>query len=411
MLAKYLLNNRKDTKYNYETSIFLIKFFGYKKIREEKHENVKIIISQLPSTTLGESSDNYVIINKNLLPLLTMENNLLENKFGQRTNNQYNKRCQSYNNYFSNNKPNYELLGVLHTLYHEIRHQKQKIQSEENLQTDLSYYYAAFKLINENSKTDYEINYKCYEIEKDANYKAWEDIEKLIKTYIENSQTNIIMRNILNHKLKEELEQITGIRKTKESQIYISNDLLIKYIDDKFRNNPYLLKNNYKQFLNFYNYNGTPKRIIEVLKQSAIYNYKEFFFGQLNYHRKIFGNNITKSELNNLSLKETQSIINNLKILMNINQSKLNKICDRVNQYNENNSPDVNENIKNYYNFAIYISNVTNELLQINPNLKNILSIRNSIDSINDNIEMINNNRIVIKVISGNNTISKIGRR
>ena len=29
---------------------------------------------------------------------------------------------------------------------------------------------------------------------------------------------------------------------------------------------------------------------------------------------------------------------------------------------------DINENIKNYYNFAIYISNVTNELLQINVN-------------------------------------------
>ena len=130
-----------------------------------------------------------------------------------------------------------------------------------------------------------------------------------------------------------------------------------------------------------------------------------------NVKRSKFGNNITKSELNHLPLKETQSIINNLKILMNINQSKLNKICDRVNQYNENNSLDINENIKNYYNFAIYISNVTKELLQINPNLKNILSIRNSIDSINDNIEMINNNRIVIKVINGNNTISKIGRR
>ena len=411
MVVKHLLNNPKDTKYNYEISMFLIKFFGYKKNREEKIENSKIIICKLPSETMGESSSNYVIINKTLLQSVTMENNLLQNKFGQHMNYPNSKEYQSYEHSFSNRKPSYEMLGILHTMYHEIRHQKQKKQSEDNLQTDLSYYYAAFKLINENSKTDYEINYKCYEIEKDANYKAWEDIEKIIKTYIENRNTTIIMRNILNHKLKEELEQITGIRKTIDSKTYISNDLLISYLDDKFQNNPYLLKTDYQQFLNFYNYNGTPKRLIEILKQSSIYNYKEFFFGQVCYRRKIFGNTITRSELKNLSLKEIQNIINTLKILMNINQSKLNKICDRVNQYNENNSQDVNKNIKNYYNFAIYISNLTSEILQINPDLKNILSIRNSIDSINDNIEMINNNRIVIKVINGNNTISKIGRR
>ena len=393
-VAKYLLSNPKDTKYNYEISLFLIKFFGYKKIREEKLENTKIIFSELPTETYGESTENYVIINKQLLHNVIMENNHLDDRFGRKQN-----------RYIY-----HEMLGILHTMYHEVRHQTQRKHNKANEFDDLSYYYASFKLINQNSSYDYEKNYKCYEIEKDANYKAWEDLEKLIKTYMTNRNTERIMKNILNHKLKEELLQITGVRRTPDNREYLSKDLLIKYLDDIFRTNPYLLRSEYKQFLNFYNPNGIPKRAVELLTQPLIYKYKDFFFGQTNYRARYSGYRLTSDDLKRLSSKEIQTVINNMKILMDLSQEKLNKICDRVRKYNVSGN-EVAINIKNYHEFAMYISKLTNQILQQYPDLKNILSIKNAINSINDNIEMINRNSIVIKVINDNNQISKIGRR
>ena len=232
-VAKFLLNNQKDTLHNYTYAVFLIKFFGYKKIHEDKLNDTQIIIGKLNQTTYGESTENYAIVNKELLQTATMENNTLEDKFGQRI-----KKDK-----IINGEKLYkvtEILGILHTLYHEIRHQKQKQHSENFNLDDLSYYYAAYEIINKNSEFDYKTNYKSYEIEKDANYYAWEDIEKLIKTYMPTHNLERTMKNILGHKLKEELEQITGIRTSKDKQIYLSNILLAKYLDEKIKDNPYI---------------------------------------------------------------------------------------------------------------------------------------------------------------------------
>lgn len=392
ILAKYILTNPKDTTNNYEVSTFLIKFFGYKKIREENLKNTTILISRLDPTTYGQSTGNYVIINKKLLQSVTMENNTLQHKFGIQ------------------NKTYHEMLGILHTTYHEIRHQVQRNHTKTKLLDDLSYYYASFKLINNNGQYDYNTNYKCYEIEKDANYKAWEDIEKLIKNYISNRNTTTLMKNVLNHKLKEELQQITGVRKSPDSKEYLSNDLLIKYLDEKFRINPYLLTGEYQQFLNFYNYNGTPKRAIELLTQPLVYQYKDFFFGQVSYRSRTSNYRLTLGDLNKKTLKEIQTIINNMKILTNINQEKLNKICDRAKKYNETGT-DVVSNIRNYHGFASYISNLTNEIIRLYPELINVLSIKNAIASINDNIEMINKNSLVNQIINENSQIKRVGRR
>lgn len=244
-VAKFLLKHQKDTQYNYTFTLFLIKFFGYKKIRENKLNDTKIIVGKLGVHTNGESDDNFVIINKELLKKVTMENNKLYDKHGKTI--KIEKR-----NSISIKVEKIELLKILHTLYHELRHQKQKQHSDNCNIDDLSYYYAAYEIINKNSEFDYKTNYKSYEIEKDANYYAWEDIEKLIKTYMPTHNLERTMKNILGHKLKEELEQITGIRTTKDKQIYLSNILLAKYLDEKIKDNPYILKNKYRQLLQFY---------------------------------------------------------------------------------------------------------------------------------------------------------------
>jgi len=402
-VAKFLLNQQKDTQYNYTFTLFLIKFFGYKKIRENKLNDTKIIVGKLDTYTNGESDDNFVIINKKLLQKVSMENHELYDKHGKIM--KIEKR-----NSISLKVEKVELLKILHTLYHEIRHQEQNQHSDNCNLDDLSYYYAAYEIINKNNEFDYKTNYKCYEIEKDANYYAWEDIEKLIKTYMPEHNLERTMKNILNHKLKEELEQMTGIRKTKDEQQYLSSLLLVRYLDEKIKENPNMLNTKYKQLLQFYNHNGTPKRMIELLKIPLTFNYRDFYFNQLNFRSNFPLFKLNQRDIRLSSKKELQTMINNIKILVTTAREKMNKICDRVSKF-DTSGTEVEGNIQNYYNFSVYLSNVINELLIIYPDLIKELPIKNSIDTINANIEMINNNSLVRRTTGGTNKISKVGRR
>lgn len=391
-LAKYLLNNPPNNVPEFYVVTFLIKYFGYKKTREEGITKTKILIANMKPTTRGLSTDDdYAIINKQLLQRVIIRNNLLKSRGKISTSGE-------------------ELLAILHTMYHEIRHQKQTNDAKKGILNDISFFMGARNVIYSMDKNfDYEKNYKCYETEKDANARAWEDIERLIKMYISSYNVEELTRNILKHKLTEELEQITGMRTDKNNQTYLSIELLIKYLDDAFSKNTSLLNNDYRQFLKFYNVNGTPKRVVELLKMPLIYDFKEFYFGQVSYRSRQLGYRLTERDIKSLQLKEIQTIINNIKILMNVTESKLNKMCDRVEKGQEN-STGVVDNLLNDFNFAIYLSNLLNQLLLQHKELFNILSVRNAIASINEHIDMINNNRLVVKTIRNGNTVSKIGR-
>lgn len=190
-----------------------------------------------------------------------------------------------------------------------------------------------------------------------SNYYAWEDIEKLIKTYMPQHKLEKIMKNILNHKLKEELQQLTGIRTTKDNQKYLSSILLVKTLDEKISENPYVLNNKYKQLLQFYNYDGTPKKMIDLLKIPLIFNYRDFYFNQLNYHSNFPLYKLNQRDTKISSKKDFQTIINNIKILITTAREKMNKICDRVNKL-EIYSIEVKGNIQNYYNFSLNLSNI-----------------------------------------------------
>ena len=402
-IAKFILNNQKDTQYNYIYSEFLIKFFGYKKIYENKLYDTKILLAKLDETTYGESTENYAILNKELLQHTTMENNNLEDKFQKKIKKEQTIDGEKYYKVV-------EILAIIHTMYHEIRHQQQQQHSDNYNFDDLSYYYGVCEIINKYDEYDYKTNYRCYEIEKDANYYAWEDIEKLIKTYMSKQQLERTMKNILYQKLKEELEQIIGVRKTKDNQKNLSSLLLVKSLDEKIKLEPSLITNKYKQFLKFYNTDGTPKRMIELLKIPIIFDYRNFYFNQVNYRYNSYMFKLTQKDIKLSSKKELQVIINNIKILVAIAEEKMNKICDRVNKINTTDT-EIAGNIKNYYNFSMYLSNILNEIVILYPELIKELSIKNAIDIINNNIKMINNNKLVGKTIGYNKKISKVRKK
>ena len=390
-IAKYLLNYPPNNIRPFYVATFLIKFFGYKKIREEGLNETKIFIADIDSRTRGLSkSERVVVINKKLLQNVSMRNNLLENR---------NKVTQGGE----------EILGILHTLYHELRHQRQTYDAQKGLLNDLSFFMGARNIIHSmDNNFDYEQNYKCYETEKDANEKGWEEILKLIKTYMPSRIPERVARNILQHRLTEELEQLTVIRTNQVKHQYVSILLLVQYLDKAFANNPSILTTEYRQFLKFYNYNGTPKTMTELLTMPLVYDFKEFYFGQVLYRSRVLSYN-ARQKINNFSSKEIQTVINNIKVLMTITESKLNKMCDRVKK-GEETSSGVVRNLQIDFDFAIYLSDLTNRIISQHRELLNILAVRNAIESINENIDMINSNALVIKTTGSRNRVSKIGR-
>jgi len=391
-LARYLLNTPPSSVPEFYVVKFLIKFFGYKKIREQNLDKTKILMARMKDTTRGMSTDdNYAIINKKLLQRVSIRNNIIKSRDKITTGGE-------------------ELLAILHTMYHEIRHQKQTEDAKKGILNDISFFMAARNVIYSMDKNfDYEKNYKYYEVEKDANAKAWEDVEWLIKTYISSYNVEALSRNILRHKLTEELEKIIGIRVDKNSQSYLSIELLIKYLDDAFLKDKILLNIEYQQFLKFYNQNGAPKRVIDILKLSFTYEFKEFYCAQVSYRSRQYDYRVTENDIKALDQKETQTIIKNIKILINVTQSKLNKICDRVEKGQEN-SVGVVDNILNDFNFARYLSNLLNQILFYHRELLNVLSVKNAIESINEQIDMINHNRLVRQTIKSGSVIFKVGR-
>ena len=146
----------------------------------------------------------------------------------------------------------------------------------------------------------------------------------------------------------------------------------------------------------------------ELLTMPLVYDFKEFYFGQVLYRSRVLSYN-ARQKINNFSSKEIQTVINNIKVLMTITESKLNKMCDRVKK-GEETSSGVVRNLQIDFDFAIYLSDLTNRIISQHRELLNILAVRNAIESINENIDMINSNALVIKTTGSRNRVSKIGR-
>lgn len=390
--AEYLLDTPPTSQYSFHVMQFLIKFFGYKKISEDKLDKTEILIGTLGPNELGLSTENYIVLSKSTLSRVLVKNNKLENKYG-------------------NTPYGVEILAIMQTLYHELRHQRQSYDCKSNLLTDISFFYTAYSMINSSyGKFDYEENYRCHEIEKDANFKAWEEVEKLIKKYMKKHDLYKTMKNILMYKMNEELEQITGVRKTKSNLRYLANVQLVRYLDEIIRTNPSKVNREYTQFLKFYNPNGTPKRAIDLLKiSSLVYPYKDFYFAQVYYRQSQTNTRLDENEIRNLTTQEATTVINNIKLLLDNAQGKLNKISDRV-QKGKETKQEVSSNIEAYFKLANNLTSVVARILYLNRHLTYNPSIMMTIDSMNELIDMINSNKIVISTLSNNVKISRIGR-
>lgn len=142
-----------------------------------------------------------------------------------------------------NTFPVSKLSSVLHTVVHEVRHAKQKNDSQEKRYNEKSYIYANRILFNEflcNQEYDeYKKNYNYTEIELDAELYSWLFASKIINTMCPNeSEENKCLLNYYYTKYKKCL----NIKKDKNNNWYQGYKYNIEFLEDILISNPQKLK-------------------------------------------------------------------------------------------------------------------------------------------------------------------------
>lgn len=372
---KFLLNNAKSI--GYQALSLIIKYFGYKKCIEDKLYDTQIIIANTKEkgeNVLGISTNRAVVISKENINYTTFKDNKLENRYGY---------CEYYT----------EGLGYLLTLFHELRHQKQKYECAANLNTSISLYQGARQIIHSINPNDYKDNYVFSEVEKDANFYGWIEVEKVIKNYMPDVHLEEALRNIQVHKYTELIEDLCAGRK-KGDKKELGKFMLCKYLENAIKEKPSIITDEYKQFKQFYEDSGYPKELSELLKISMNKDNEDFYFEQIVY-RTTVGNAYTN--LNDLSYDQKLSIIEQISKIISLIFVKLKSIdIYKKSDFNlsiisKNEELLICENIKYYKNAATILRRLVQVSLYLYTDLSNPdEKLIKLVDNINSNLERIN---------------------
>ena len=372
---KFLLNNADGL--GYQSLSLIIKYFGYQKCQEDNLYDTQIIIADTTKkgeNVLGISTKKAVILSKKNINKTTFKNNKLQNNYGQ--------------------TPHYvEGLAYLLTLFHELRHQKQRYECDNNMETSISYYLGAHQIIHSLNPDDYNDNYMFSEIEKDANYFGWIEVEKIIKNYIPGESLKEAVHNIQRHKYTELIEDLCAGRKKGEKK-ELAKYALCKYLDEAIRKKPTIVSQEYKQFKLFYEDTGEPKKLLDLLKLPIDKDCENFYFEQIIYRTT---NDILTNDFANMSYHQKISIIKQISNIINLIYVKLKVIADykessfNISLINNNESLLIGDNIKYYKNAARNLTRLIQVSLFLYSDLSNLdIDLNKIINEINEDLKRIN---------------------
>jgi len=334
---RYLLNDKRFL--NYQELSLIINYFGYIKCIADGLTDTEIIIADIVNyneSLQGISTGKSVVLSKKLLIKSSFQNNKLENMAGDN------------GNYI-------EGLAHLHALFHELRHQKQLYECSKFLRTDISYFMASKAIVYLFNKKDYIDNYSFYEIEKDANYYSWVEIENVIKNYFDDKDFHDTLLNIKKYEYSELIEAICSSRKMGRKNI-LGKYALYQQLDNAFCQKPMYLLERYKQFEVFYNFNGNPKSLCELLLLDDIDDYCEFYFENVIY--RCSDKNMTNDNFYNLSLEQKKSVLKMINRIVDYIDLKILMIINYKNNGYSIASIDNNENLLIEENIRYYVKNV-----------------------------------------------------
>ena len=369
-VIKFLL---KQKKLGLHSSSLVIKYFGYKKCVEENLDDLEINISRLKDNTLGLHDSNFVCLSKSILINTSFLNNSLE---------EY-KRLEN---------GAHEGIQLLHTIYHEIRHEIQDKEQHLNHENDLSYSMAMRRIFSQLDSNEYTRNYIFYDIESDANLYGYRELCKTMKEYMPESQ---ILQNLSSQlEYKYALKKDFNVKLSDENKVVATGYFEKKMLDNFFSSHPEKLQTEYPQFKKFYNNDGTPIQLTDLLAMQHSSYYDNFFLNQIIARFKE-DEGLYKVKIDGYTLEEKKVMLKNIARIIFLSYSKISFLKDRLTFNNhfaiKNLGVPEQEFLtcisKGYYKIARKYAYYAKKLIQLYPELSDNI---HSIDQINRYIELIN---------------------
>ena len=164
------------------------------------------------------------------------------------------KKIDDANNLCDNESVGY--ISYLQTVFHELTHVDQNINESKKTFSDNGYMSIVSKILRENLD-DYNLNHDNYEIEVDADQKAWLHTKEFFQRFVKNEKLKSILipkfneNSVANHSRRSTLQKVDS--KTKRMQETDFFD--IEKLNEIIRNKPSLVKA-YPMLKTFYDEHG-----------------------------------------------------------------------------------------------------------------------------------------------------------
>ena len=372
-ITKYLIEKQR---LGLHSSSFILKYLGYKKCSEENLKDIAILVGTFSDDLqLGGSINSTIAVSKEKIIGLTFKNNTLE-EFKQ---NKYGK---------------FDGFHLVQTIYHELRHAMQDRDKYSKQETDLSYSMSARRIISMLDNTEYNRNYRMYDIESDANRYGYKELCITMKSLV---PENVLGKNVADQLMyKYALKQDFNYKKDDNNRVIYTGKYTKQMLDNFFKTHPDALNRDYSHFKRFYLANGLPIPLTNLLADNHTGAYNSFLLNQV-IAKFCEREKIDKNMVEQFTLEQKQNILKSIRLLISEIYSKFSFCKDRLtlnNHFKINNFSELGEeetmilNCNMYYNVAKTYLKLTNYMVKTYPELESLCSF--SIDWINRFVNLIN---------------------
>ncbi|MBQ2872628.1 MAG: hypothetical protein IJE89_01350 [Bacilli bacterium] len=388
-LARYLLNN--ETLLGLHALSFLVKYFGYKKCRQEKLDNIQILIGDLSSygsSTYGLSSNKTITLSKDFFVQTSFLGNKLTNEFSKLNNGKL------------------EGLVCLNVLFHELRHAVQDKEHYEKKKTDMSFAMSTRKILHENDSKEYERNYGLYNIESDANQYGWLWTREVIKDYMDVSEKDRLAIYADLYSFKYMIKKVFAAKLDADKKGRFIGCFEKEELDIYFKKYPDSLNGKYSHFRVFYNNDGSPKGLNELIKLNSYssVDFRTFYANQISA-RIVTGESLDYTSIDKLPIVDKINILKNFNNIIHTIYRKFSILgLKKTNGnflYDDLSAKEKRPIIYNagrYFRLAKMYSDIIRTFTLRYPE---ILAYTSVIDNINTSLKSINKNQIVNDLLDG----------
>ena len=178
--------------------------------------------------------------------------------------------------------------------------------------SDISYAMSTRKILFVNDNLEYARNYDFYNIESDANEYGWRWTREVIKEYLNVSERDRLQFYADVYSFKYLVKKVFSAKLDKDKKGRFIGCFEKEQLDAYFKKYPNTLSNQYSHFKVFYDDNGNPKGINELMRvnSSSVFKFKTFYLNQISA-RIVNGEFLDYNIIDGLSMDEKVNILKN----------------------------------------------------------------------------------------------------